>query len=324
MRSAAIIAEEEQQKGPAGDSQVQDEAATASIGSRGAATAPGGRPPLQQPEADAAGCGGTRHRERRSAARSRRRRLQQQQLPPAPVYSNTPLAAFSVRYIVPGYVGPVFQVRNTSTGALADFYPNAQPSGYISHNLADGTSFIAWSGGTAGTIQTWYDQSGNGNDATQTTAANQPALVAGSASSVFGSNILYTNVLGFLGKTRYLTMAAGSTITASTAWAQFYLNPLAAGAFATLFCSTTQDLSYRFVGTTPLVRGNNNADWIYPTNNNNVAQYDGAAATSSTTLAFSTWHTIAATGTSIQKLAIVGGSWYSPSTRSFDGEFHKL
>ena len=73
----------------------------------------------------------------------------------------------------------VIRVRRSSDNAEADF---------TADEITDGT-LLAWVGITAsdnGFVTTWYDQSGNGNDATQGTAASQPKIV--NAGSLITSN----------------------------------------------------------------------------------------------------------------------------------------
>ena len=51
----------------------------------------------------------------------------------------------------------------------------------------DTTALTSFCSGTNGFVTTWYDQSGNSNNATQTTAANQPQIV--SSGSVITENL---------------------------------------------------------------------------------------------------------------------------------------
>jgi len=62
----------------------------------------------------------------------------------------------------------VVRVRRSSDNAEADFK---------SKEVFDGT-LVAWVGaGNDGFVETWYDQSGNGNDATQQVSGSQPKIV---------------------------------------------------------------------------------------------------------------------------------------------------
>ena len=100
-------------------------------------------------------------------------------------------AAYSLRSLSSTYTGPVVEVRRSSDNATQDF-------------TADEVSTIAgWVGaGNDGFVRTWYDQSGNGNDAVQTNAANQPKIVDsgnivqknGKASMSFDGSNDYLNV----------------------------------------------------------------------------------------------------------------------------------
>jgi hypothetical protein len=53
--------------------------------------------------------------------------------------------------------------------------------GFDSNGNIDEAAINTFCSGTTCTVQTWKDQSGNGNDATQATAANQPTIYTGSA-----------------------------------------------------------------------------------------------------------------------------------------------
>jgi hypothetical protein len=55
-----------------------------------------------------------------------------------------------------------------------DFY--ADPLGNLLTAPVTGTTLANWLGGATGYVTTWYDQSGKGNHATQSTAANQPVI----------------------------------------------------------------------------------------------------------------------------------------------------
>jgi hypothetical protein len=48
----------------------------------------------------------------------------------------------------------------------------------LSANELDTSALTTFCSGTNGFVKTWYDQSGNARDATQTTAANQPQIVS--------------------------------------------------------------------------------------------------------------------------------------------------
>ena len=97
--------------------------------------------------------------------------------------------AYSVRKLDKDYAGYAMKVRRGSDNVEADVAFDAD--GVISdtsliynatntNSSPDGTNFNTWAGNTA-YLKTWYDQSGNGNDATQATAGSQPKIVSAGA-----------------------------------------------------------------------------------------------------------------------------------------------
>jgi len=87
-------------------------------------------------------------------------------------------AAYSVRKLRSAYSGSAIRVRRSSDNTETDI-------GFSGANL-DTSSLTSFCGSGNGFVTTWYDQSGNGNNATQSTAANQPQIV--SAGSVILKN----------------------------------------------------------------------------------------------------------------------------------------
>jgi hypothetical protein len=88
-------------------------------------------------------------------------------------------AAYSLRLLRSAYTGSAIRVRR-AVGS-----PSEKDIGFVNNQLdvADLQSFCS---GTNGFVTKWYDQSGNGYDATQTTAINQPQIV--SSGSVITEN----------------------------------------------------------------------------------------------------------------------------------------
>jgi hypothetical protein len=83
-----------------------------------------------------------------------------------------------LRLLSTSYTGDAIEVRRASDNATQDI-------GFVNNEL-DVTSLESFCSGTNGFVTTWYDQSGNGRDATQTTAASQPQIV--SSGSVITEN----------------------------------------------------------------------------------------------------------------------------------------
>ena len=80
-------------------------------------------------------------------------------------------AAYSLRLLNPDYTGDAIRVRRSSDNTEQDI-------GFVSGAL-DTASLLTFCGVGDGFVTTWYDQSGNSNNATQTTAAQQPKIVSG-------------------------------------------------------------------------------------------------------------------------------------------------
>jgi hypothetical protein len=87
-------------------------------------------------------------------------------------------AAYSVRKLRTAYTGSAIRVRRSSDNTETDI-------GFSGANL-DTSTLTTFCSGTNGFVTTWYDQSGNARNATQTTASKQPQIV--SSGSVITTN----------------------------------------------------------------------------------------------------------------------------------------
>jgi hypothetical protein len=79
-------------------------------------------------------------------------------------------AAYSLRKLDKDYTGSAIRVRRSNDNSEQDI-------GFTSSGDLDTASLKTFVGANSGFITTWYDQSGNARNATQTTAANQPRIV---------------------------------------------------------------------------------------------------------------------------------------------------
>jgi len=84
--------------------------------------------------------------------------------------SVSPVAAYSLRRLRTAYAGFCIRVRRSSDNTERNI-------GFIG-NVIDVVDLLAFVGAGDGFVVTKYDQSGNGFDATQATAANQPRIVS--------------------------------------------------------------------------------------------------------------------------------------------------
>lgn len=103
-------------------------------------------------------------------------------------------AAYSLRRLSIAYTGSAIRVRRASDNAEQDI-------GFNGENL-NTSALTSFCSGTNGFVKTWYDQSGNARDATQTTAANQPQIVSsGSVITLNSKPTLKTGQNGFMSTT---------------------------------------------------------------------------------------------------------------------------
>jgi hypothetical protein len=79
-------------------------------------------------------------------------------------------AAYSLRKLSTTYTGSAIRVRRASDNTEQDI-------GFVDNEL-DTSALTTFCSGTDGFVETWYDQSGNARDATQSTAADQPQIVS--------------------------------------------------------------------------------------------------------------------------------------------------
>jgi hypothetical protein len=79
--------------------------------------------------------------------------------------------AYSVRLLKSDYTGSAIRVRRSSDNTEQDI-------GFDAVGNLNETALTDFCGAGNGFVTTWYDQSGNARNATQSTAANQPQIVA--------------------------------------------------------------------------------------------------------------------------------------------------
>jgi len=82
------------------------------------------------------------------------------------------VAAYSIRRLRKAYTGSAIRVRRSNDNAEQDI-------GFTIFGTLDESALSTFVGINSGFITTWYDQSGNGRNVTQATAASQPRIVNG-------------------------------------------------------------------------------------------------------------------------------------------------
>ena len=73
--------------------------------------------------------------------------------------------------------GVLVEIRRSSDNAVKAFYYDDNNELSLASEDAAGTTLSSWIGSDNGFVRTWYDQSGNANNATQTTTTTQPSII---------------------------------------------------------------------------------------------------------------------------------------------------
>ena len=132
-------------------------------------------------------------------------------------------AAYSLRKLRDAYAGSAIRVRRSSDNTEQDI-------GFVSNQL-DTSTLTTFCSGTNGFVTTWYDQSGNGNNVTQSTAGSQPQIVnSGSVINLNGKptaqftkandHKLLNNAFSISGSTTFTFI--GSITTPVTNWSYVF------------------------------------------------------------------------------------------------------
>jgi hypothetical protein len=106
-------------------------------------------------------------------------------------------AAYSLRQLTTGDQRNVVRVRRSSDNTEQDF---------TAPQVTDGT-LTTFCGAGNGFVRTWYDQSGNGKNAEQTTTANQPQIVSSGSLVTLNSK----PAISFDGSDDFIAVAASTS-----------------------------------------------------------------------------------------------------------------
>jgi hypothetical protein len=168
-------------------------------------------------------------------------------------------AAYSLRKLRTAYTGSAIRVRRTDLDEM--------DIGFTSTGELDTTALLAFTGTGVldnGFVETWYDQSGNAVNATQSVAINQPQIV--SSGSVITANSKPT--LRFDGVNDSLTLGT-QTVGVSTYIQIVKRNGTSGGTFHTIAMGSTGG-PLNFAQT--YVQNANNNLQLYQNGNINFAQ----------------------------------------------------
>lgn len=100
-------------------------------------------------------------------------------------------AAYSLRLLRTNYTGSAIRVRRANDNTEENI-------GFDSNGNLDTAFLTSFCSGTNGFVKTWYDQSGNGRDATQTTAVNQPKIYDSTGGYLTYIDFIATNGVSLL------------------------------------------------------------------------------------------------------------------------------
>lgn len=146
-------------------------------------------------------------------------------------------AAYSLRLLSSIYTGSAIRVRRASDNTEQDIG--------FSNNELDTTTLASFCSDTNGFVTTWYDQSGNGRNATQTSASSQPQIV--SSGSVITENSKPTIL--FDGSDDSFSIA--STISSTTSYTMIGVNKRTdTSATSVGIANIGQPYVHLFIGTT--------------------------------------------------------------------------
>lgn len=143
-------------------------------------------------------------------------------------------AAYGMRRLLTSYTSNLLRLRRSSDSTEQNF-------GYLANGDLDVAAIATFVGGGSGFVVTWYDQSGNGNNATQSTAANQPLYVASGQNSK--PTIRYDN------SNDQLLLGDRSALYPSAATLILTVTDLSDTAYD-LYFTTPNDSWWRFAGDT--------------------------------------------------------------------------
>lgn len=233
-----------------------------------------------------------------------------QQVPTAAFFLDTytnAAVAYSFRKLRAAYAGSAVRIREDGGNTEADI-------GFDANGDFDTAAAASHIGANNGFIVTWYDQSGNGDDATQATAANQPAYVASGINSKPSLSFTATSSQSL--KTATDAVSIGGTVLSCFAVAYMNSGTDTYGRLVS-FLASGQTNDYDNAGSAPVILRNVGSQ-VWGAYRNNIGLFDGGSLTYGTALSMaSIWdgtnHTNYANGTGGTAEAS-SGTWGSTGT----------
>jgi hypothetical protein len=211
---------------------------------------------------------------------------------------------FGCRRINPLYTGPILTIRRSSDGAISDFYSDFMQSYLTTAINGGGSSLTAWLNGATGYVYRWYDQTGNGNHALNTSNnTTQPNM------AIFNGRwvIQFQNANATL-----LTITTG--IQPNTIFCHYYNTNTS---YATIL-STLYDYEQRFGGGNgvTVLGDTNGGDWYYMGTLNGGTNYSYNNGVSSTSVLLNAWNYLT--------LSLTTPQWITSQTSGFSSSFSRI
>jgi hypothetical protein len=211
---------------------------------------------------------------------------------------------FSCRRINPFYAGAILTIRRSSDGATSDFYTDFMQSFLTTAVNGGGSSLATWLNGATGYVYRWYDQSGNGNHAVNSSNnTTQPNMALVNGRWV----IQFQNANATL-----LTITTG--IQPNTIFCHYYNTN---NSYATIL-STLYDYEQRFGGGNgvTVLGDTNGGDWYYSGTMNGGTNYSYNNGVSSTTVLLNAWNYLT--------LSLTTPQWITGQTSGFSSSFSRI
>jgi hypothetical protein len=182
---------------------------------------------------------------------------------------------FGCRRINPLYTGAILTIRRSSDGATSDFYTDFAQSYLTTAINGGGSSLASWLNGATGYVSKWYDQTGNGNHALNTSNnTTQPNMTIVNGRWV----IQFQNANATL-----LTLT--TPIKPNTVLCHFWNNNTQLASIIT----TQHHIELRFANGTDFTTGDLN-DWYYMGTLNGGTNYSYNNGISATSVLLSAWN----------------------------------
>ena len=173
---------------------------------------------------------------------------------------------YSARLVVSTYTGPIFRLRNSSTGTTQDFYSDAAQSYLTTGANNTGTTYSSWIGANIAYVVTWYDQSPNAVHATNTTNnTTQPNISLQSSKYVLQFQ-----------KANSTSLTIPTSQIPNTVFCHFYNTN---SGYGTILATSGVVLRFGGSGATNVNGDSNGGDWFFVSSGTKLSYNNGVATT---------------------------------------------